>query len=419
MDETKPTQSRNKAQPMTFPPRNVLFTWCISLIAFLSVERVASQQIVSLAPDIPATQCVLAVGASDINGNEEVDRSEFNQVILEVLSGCTLHEETISDWNAIFEELACLCQDYDDATCCTVGPTVMRPGRYPSEYTFRMCELLEDAVASQCFVFTPTSAPALGIVRAPTMAPVDIAEDSSGSSSRSRLLIVMIALLSFVILLVLCLCCTVCYWRWLHLRRVDELGNDEYEGQTFANTVAKGTLGAGEGDILLDMESQVSQIENSPSMEETEDERPPDIPEEIVSSSGDSGPEQACSYVLSIDAGADTDKQGQTSQNNDVSLENDSGWEDFDSGSSTDAEYIGEVDTSAEEERLEGDISGSIDGPNIYDSTSSDNDGATDDGNAADQPTQDESAIAYERLDEDPEDIISNPEFLKNGEYSV
>lgn len=380
-------------------PKQLFLYYIISMLVFLPTN-VSSQAILPL-PEIPATQCVLAIGASDINGDLQVDRFEFNQVILEVLSGCTLHDETISEWNAIFDELACLCQDYDDDTCCTVGPKVVRPGRYPNEYTFRMCERLQEAVASQCVVFVPTLAPVLDIVGAPTMAPTGIAADES-DGPRSRLLIAATIVLSIIIaLLFLCLSCILCYMRGLHLRRVDEQGTDEYEGQAFANTVAKGTLGAGGSDILLEMESQASSIEKgSPSLD---DERPSDVPEEIVSSSGDSGTERASDYLLSRNA------PEPASVNNDVSLENDSGWEEFDSGSSTDPEYVGEVDMSADEGH--NDDIGSIDGPNIYDSTSSDDAGiSTDDGNDVQTPTEEISPIVYGRSDEDPEDIVSNPE---------
>lgn len=257
--------------------------------------------------EISTAQCVLAVGSSDRNDDQQVDRSEFNQVILELLSGCTVHEETVRDWDEIFRALACLCRDYDDdpASCCDedakraqYGAVVLRPGRYPNEYTYRVCDLLQAAVNTQCFVQVgsgPVSAPIGATTPTPTRSNDDTRSDDSSATKDNdtlyRHIINLVVLL--IVLIILLLCLTVCYMRWRHLRRIN---NDEYDDdnddddnnddddrgrgrrhrhhrrqatatddgidedsqQAFANTVAKGTFlttGVDGSEVLVDIET--------------------------------------------------------------------------------------------------------------------------------------------------------------------
>jgi hypothetical protein len=327
--------------PMVLPTRRIRAACCLVLLllragpTFGRAEEVRAEKaersgnnsttttirFETVEKEISTAQCVLAVGSSDRNDDQQVDRSEFNQVILEVLSGCTIHEETVRDWDEIFRTLACLCREYDDdVSCCDetakraqygAVQVVLRPGQYPNEYTYRVCDLLQAAVIAQCFVQVGggpvVSAPTIGATPFPTRAPSSSndttrADDSSrDNDTLYRNIINLVVLL--IVLIILLLCMTICYMRYRHLRRInnddeyddnndddddnddDDRGRrrrhrrhrrpaatddniDEDSQQAFANTVAKGTFlttGVDGSEVLLDIEtgSRVSSASSS------------------------------------------------------------------------------------------------------------------------------------------------------------
>ena len=117
---------------------------------------------------LDAAACVYALAVSDANSDGQIDRTEFNRVVLELLAGCRVSDSTTADFDYIFQTAACYCLDYDDDTdgtddtmidgtdnnvglCCTTAPVVLqRAGVYPSEYLFRVCEFLASAVTFTC-----------------------------------------------------------------------------------------------------------------------------------------------------------------------------------------------------------------------------------------------------------------------------
>jgi hypothetical protein len=121
--------------------------------------------------------CKQAIYNADTNNDGRIVSREFVDLLEEVTpyQNCpeTSSWEFISStgpYNTAFESLSCLCQGYDNSTCCDDKHLVV-PNVYPEMYTYQLCMRLYALIETNCYASTYKDPSLSSYPSIPTQAP--------------------------------------------------------------------------------------------------------------------------------------------------------------------------------------------------------------------------------------------------------